>query len=91
MRTGTYEVCEHLAVDCGDDGSAGHVQDDVVASRTVAVPTLPRLATCRPTIRTMVELKKRGYLRIHTCNDVATSPTVATIGAAQGLELLTQN
>jgi hypothetical protein len=83
-----HQIGEDLPIGGHDDGTGRDPQDDLGAIGTIAVIALARLAVSSSTMRPMMKLKKGRDVGIDDELYVAAMTAIATIGSAEGFELL---
>src|SRR5690606_5681332 len=88
LRALPHEVREDLSGPGGDDGAAGHGEDQVLALRAVALRTLTGLAVGGAAVRAVVVVDEGGDLRVDPQHDVPAAAAVAPVRAPERLELL---
>jgi hypothetical protein len=90
-HTSTDKVGQDLATWRGNNGAGWHPKNRVVTLSAMAVISGTWSATRGLLVWSVVELKQGGDLRFNFQNNIATLTAIATVRAAKGLELLTQN
>jgi hypothetical protein len=85
---GADEIGQKLTVGGRDDSAGRHEQHAIVTVGPVAVAARTGASVAGPLVRMAVVVEQRRHRRIDNEDDVAAAATVATVRAAERLELL---
>src|SRR5690606_38053037 len=89
FRALAHQILDDVACAVFDDGATGHSKSQVFTCRSVSHVARALGAIGCLTVWRVVVVQQGSHLCVHVENYGTTSATVAAVGSAQGLELLT--